>query len=634
MASKRPLLPQRGRLGLPGLQPRPRSTGNLPVCLFCSISRPARISPRNRPTPLQVRRFESTTTISNPRLELEQTLTKLETHFPTFINPSRLQLALQGLRQVPGQEAVRVAVLGLGRGEAGTTAKALIETILADPLQDEQEWERKLQEHNALNPLIIRIGREPKTDNAAKLSSSNALTEIHVSSPDYNSLDLELLLMETDLTEPSHGAPIATTEEDLLVPSVDIPSGNGHVTPLTAPVHQAVLVADGFVGATKLSALSLAGNEGSLMAAVNMAGISKDQLGVDFEVIDISKAKNAVNLFRQGPQHAMEYERQWFASNVPSIVSWIKAGAKSADQETKPAVRRLIASVLQSTLSTIQNEEARSTSRAMSAAGSTSLVQDMNKGLAEWSQAAHAELQDQLDVAFTGKRWRKLGWWKLYWRVDDVAMLTNEMLSQRFLPTAERELVYLAGRIAQSGVAQTQYPQPVSELSQPSQNTEKKRLGSGELEDMVPVISSAGLPKWPGHITFTRRYLQDETIPALQALAQKLVIQSLSLSSMTTSLAAMLYVSSVTPTLYEAGAVAALGVVYSLNRLQKKWEAARSFWEGEVREEGRKAVRATEQSVGEVLDGGRRRSSSEEENQLQKARELIAEAEDALARMK
>ena len=46
--------------------------------------------------------------------------------------------------------------------------------------------------------------------------------------------------------------------------------------------------------------------------------------------------------------------------------------------------------------------------------------------------------------------------------------------------------------------------------------------------------------------------------------------------------------------LYEAGAVAAFGLVWSLRRMQKKWETARKFWEGEVREEGRKAVRAVE----------------------------------------
>ena len=43
--------------------------------------------------------------------------------------------------------------------------------------------------------------------------------------------------------------------------------------------------------------------------------------------------------------------------------------------------------------------------------------------------------------------------------------------------------------------------------------------------------------------------------------------------------------------LYEAGAFAALGIIWSLRRMQKKWEAARSFWENEVREEGKKAVR-------------------------------------------
>ena len=139
---------------------------------------------------------------------------------------------------------------------------------------------------------------------------------------------------------------------------------------------------------------------------------------------------------------------------------------------------------------------------------------EIQNALAEWSRSAHGELQQELDLVFTGRRWRKLGWWKLFWRVDDVGMLTNEMLSQRFLPTAEQELVYLAGRVAALRGEVPNYPQPVSET--------------------VSAAPQAPLPKWPGHIAFTRRYLQNETVPALQALAQRLLVQSLGTSSVAT----------------------------------------------------------------------------------------------------
>lgn len=74
------------------------------------------------------------TTTTNPRAELEQTLTELQKRFPTLIHLSRLQLALQGLRQKPGDEAVRVAVLGLVNDMQGTsTAKRVLKALLADP---------------------------------------------------------------------------------------------------------------------------------------------------------------------------------------------------------------------------------------------------------------------------------------------------------------------------------------------------------------------------------------------------------------------------------------------------------------------------------------------------------------------
>jgi len=362
---------------------------------------------------------------------------------------------------------------------------------------------------------------------------------------------------------------------------------------------------------------------------VNLPGLAREKLETGFHNVDIAQAEKAVELFRQGPQHAMEYERHWSASNVSSLVKWLRNGVDPSSPATKPAVRRLIASLLQRTSATIEAEEARNTTRAL-AIKNLPESEELNEALAQWAQAAHAELQGELDLAFTGRRWRQLGWWKLYWRVDDVAMLTNEMLGQRFLPTAEQELVYLTGRIAGPKGEHHEYSQPRSVREDGTQvDQTSTKLGSGEI-----ATNSPATPKWPGHISFTRRYLQNETIPALQALAQKLVVQSLGTSGATTSLAALLYVSSFASTLYEAGAVAMLGVVYSLGRMQKKWEAARSFWEGEVREEGRKAVRGTEESVADALRGVKASEPTSSDEEMQKAREIVAKAEDALARMK
>ncbi|KAL6835030.1 hypothetical protein V8C40DRAFT_272546 [Trichoderma camerunense] len=638
MASKRSLVSRNGHLRLlTGSKPPVLSS----VCPFCSLS-PASREAKTRSRPgLKSQRWQSTSPAavlasSNVRNELEKTLLELQRKIPELVNISRLQLALQGLRQAPGREAIRVAILGIANGSEGRdAARKVLKALIVDPLVDEQEWEKRLDEHDTSRPLVIRVG--PSQGQATRLESSkhNLPDVLEVSSAELNGLNLELLLMDADV--PVNGSGLATVEsleEAVLAPAVDLDSADEHATPMITPVHQALLVADGLTGAVAISGLPILDCADTITAAVNLKGFSKEQLGANFTVIDTSLAEEAINLFRQGPQNAMSYEQRWSASNLGLLVVWLKAGLKAADDEaTKPAVRKLIASVLQGALSAIETE---STSRKLSRELSHSMISPemraMNEGLSKWAQNAHAELQEQLDLAFSGRRWRKLGWWKLFWRVDDVAMLTNEILSQRFLPTSEQELVYLTGRIAQLQGRAGQYSQPIS-----SRETlpEGPSAGSAKNEPVIPLTPRSHLPKWPGHIAFTRRYIQNETVPALQSLAQQLVVQSLATSSVTSCLAALLYVSSFSSTIFEAGAVAALGVVYSLGRMQKKWETAREFWEGEVREEGRKAIRAAEESAGEVLDGVQQNKlSTQRIKELEQASELVAKAEDALARLK
>lgn len=624
MSSKRQIL-SGGRLLRTAA--RPKAAPSSSKCLFCTAPR----SPPRSSRSLLTRHY-STSTVQpiNARAELEQTLLRLGDTAPEFVNLARLQLALQGLRQNPGEEVVRVAILWAEDGNTPRTAKDLLRVLLADPLVDRQAWEEELESYDASEPLIVRVTPQSHghQEGVITVAKDDGLKALHVSSAALNALNLELILTSSSL--PLVGSVGISIEDAIYAPPVGVQLDDDRTMPVPTPVHRTILVADGFQGAVALSTLGLPTLEdGAFIPAVNLPGLTKDQLETGLHNIDVSQAEKAIELFRQGPQHAMQYERHWTASNVSSLVKWLREGANASPSSTKPVVRSLITSLLQRTAAEVEAEEARKTSRAL-AIKNLPQARELNDAVSVWAQEAHAELQGELDLAFTGRRWRKLGWWKLYWRVDDVGMLTNEMLSQRFLPTAEQELVYLTGRIAGPSGDHHEYSQPRAVRNDGTKvDQTSRKLGSGET---APALSA--LPKWPGHISFTRRYLQNETIPALQALAQRLVIQSLGTSGVTTSLAALLYVSSFASTLYEAGAVAALGIVYSLGRMQKKWETARSFWEGEVREEGRKAVRGTEESVSEALRGVPGSLPVSDESHIQKTRELIGKAEDALARMK
>ncbi|KAL0943428.1 uncharacterized protein CTRU02_201315 [Colletotrichum truncatum] len=621
------------------------------VCLFCSLSttsNPSRTTRRTaarREVAKQRRHFQSSThaihssaplepaSSGNPRSELIDTLLELQKHAVNHVNLSRLQLALQGLRQEPGQEHVRVAILALADGaEPGKTARELLRLLLADPLSDEAEWERQLAQHDTKQPLVVRIAQENAAEQGTTLniSKTNLLHELDISSPSLNGHGIELLLMEVNPFSPGSGEPVMQDlEESVLVPTVDIPSNTGRYTPVTTPVHKALVVSEGIMGAASVASLPLTEYRDTVFAAVNLPKYPVEEgEQLTFQPIDVEVGSKGLDRIRENIGNAMEYERSWYKSNVPSVVQWLKAGVKNDENKvTKPVVRLHIASFLRNTLAEIEAEEARLLSGQFSAEVASPKVALMNERLAEWSQFAHEELQQQLDLAFAGKRWRKLGWWKLFWRVDDVGSLTTDMLSQRFLPGAERELVYLAGRIAESGVVPAAVESP--SYSQPTSTLQPV------VETKTVTSITSQKPKWPTHISFTRRYLHEETVPALQALAQKLVLQASTTSAVTTGLAGLLYVSQYASTIYEAGAVAALGIVWSLRNMQKKWETARTYWEGEVREEGRKAVRGVEQSVANALDAPRDQDTPVEgAEELRRARELVEKAEDALQRLK
>lgn len=618
MAPQRPLLGQSGQMRAISRAATRRAAQSCPKCTVAAApARPTLLARKTMPSP----RYESTS--KNARLELQNALNQLNKHLPNAMNLSRLQLALQGLQKPAGQEIIRIAVLGLG--DTTTVARKLLRAILSDPLTDEQPWETQLDGYDPNVPLVVRVGPTGSYGSTLEFARHNPVEELHISSPQFNNLNLEFLVLNVNaVASPTQAGADSAVEEAILVPSVDIASAQDRVSPMTTPVHQAIVVGENFGGAVQLANLPIAHLSQSIIGAVDMPKVTTDQLHGHFKVVDVTQAQEAVRLFRQGPQNAVQYEKLWFASNLPTITTWLRQSSTSPDHQTKPAMKHLLTSLVESANASVKEQEAALQAMIDAPKMSDAVAAAMEAGLSDWSRAAHAELQSEMDKAFAGRRWRKLGWWKLFWRVDDVGMLTNDILSQRFLPTSENNLIYLAGRIAEQRGSVPLYSQPVSETSQSSKEPTDRTL--------TP-LAPKSLPRWPGHIGFTRRYLQDETIPALQALAQRLVVQSLGTSTISATLAGLLYVSSFSTTFYEVGAVAALGIVYGLGRMQKKWEAAREYWEGEVREEGRKAVRGTEQSVIKALS-----SDAEIPEHLaadiSAAKELVEKATDALSKMK
>ena len=566
---------------------------------------------------------------------LKDALQDLQRHAGSYVNISRLQLALRGLEQSQGQETIRVAILGVADGGASLKkAKQLLRSLVADPLKDEEEWERLLlEERSSSRPLLLSIGGE-----TTEPEQNNRLVQVmHVSSPSLNSHRLEIMVLEMDppLTDAGEGE---TFENAALVPTMEIPTSHtGRYTPVTTPVHKALVVADGIMGAATLVSYPIDSSIDMIATAVDLR-VPEDSTDLPIRVIDVGKGSKAVDLFRESVNNALEYERNWSGSGLPALSDWLKSGTSTTHGTMKPALKNLIDSILQKSSSAIESEKTRKLNAALSSKLSTAELDSLRTGLSRWAERAHVELRDQLDIAFEGQRWSKLGWWKLFWRVDDVSMIASDILTQRFLTEAEKEIIFLSGRIEESGIFKD-VPQtfskdwaykPVAEQVESGPPPPTIQGVMGTPKDDVPVKSQ---PKpWPLHVPAARTFLSIETVPALQALAQKLVLQSLTTSTFTTVLAGLMYISTISTSVYEAGAVAALGIVWSLKRMQGKWETARKFWEGEVREEGRKAVRGVEGVIGNALTKTDRPWEGAEEFDV--ANEALRKAETAFRECK
>ncbi|RYP43231.1 hypothetical protein DL768_010025 [Monosporascus sp. mg162] len=595
-----------------------------PICLFCSLSyrKPVRRLRTKDKKALDGRRLESTISPStttrtavDPRKELEEALVDLQKRAPNYVNLSRVQLALNGLRQPRGNESIRIAILGVRDGpRTGHTAKEVLKLLLADPLKPEEDW-KEIDSHDLSQPLIVRVG--PEKPRETSFTRGNLLHDINVSSAVLNGHNIELLLMDTNpLLIRGEADTLESFEDSILVPTVDIPmSKTGRYTPITTPVHKALIVADNFKGAASMLSVPALDASTLVSAAVDLPSYRPEEAeasALPFTLVDVGTAGVGLRLVRQDLGSAIEFEHLWFRSNLPKLVKWLTSDTLATDgNTTKPPVKALVASLLANTSRAMERELASKQRRATASGTSSASVRRLRANLETWAENAHGELQEQLNLAFASERWRRLRWWKLFWRVDDVGMFTNDIISQRFLTAAEKNSIFLAGQMHEAGISSS--PEAASK--------------SGEITPQ-----NTGTSLWPANIAAARDYLQTETIPALQALAQKLVMQTLTTSGLTTSLGTLVYLGTLTTTVYEAGAVAALGVVWSMKRMQKQWEAARDFWEGEVREEGRKAVRGAEREFDrsladyEMRATGKDSEGAEKSPELDQAKELVQRA--------
>ncbi|OKL64480.1 hypothetical protein UA08_00299 [Talaromyces atroroseus] len=540
--------------------------------------------------------------------DLHKALTELQEVAADHVSLSRLQLAQRGLESE--DPVIRVAILGINDVRA---TRRLVRLLLADPLTEKQAWEDLIESYGIeeSNGLLIRYGQD------SGIVESSLCPTISISSPVLKRGGIEIFV--STLGAGAEPATVPVTDEAFFVPTITVStseSGGGqHHELIRYPVHRSIICGTGTDGLLAYSSLlgravNLNSSEqlihGVIELTVNGAkSTSNNTNTVTF--VDANKAEEALAKFRESVHFASEYERGWTASGAQSIADWLSNNITPAEKKGLGSdLQILVRSLLDTAEAEVITEETARLKEQELTSASAETRQSLDQSVSTWAERAHTELRNALDEGFASRRWKALSWWKLFWRVDDVGSVMAEILQTRYLPRAEKEMIWTAGRVKQTGLLDS----------------------VPDAEDLSQTKPEEGEPHpWPLQIATSRLQMLSTTIPSLQALSQGLVLFSASTTGLTSALSGLLYASASTG-LYEACTIAAVGLIYSMRRQQVKWENARSSWEAEVRENGRTALVETEELLRTLIrDGPVRR---QEESAETRARMVIARARNAL----
>ncbi len=465
-----------------------------------------------------------------------------------------------------------------------------------------------------------------------------------------NNLEVFIGPVESAKMTPENVKDTSIALESLLSPSLEttIPNSSQY-TMLQHPVHKAVVLGQGVRDCLAMGGLaSLWSREKIIRRLIKIvvglharSGVPEPNQQGPVAVVDVELASSALNKFRKSLQHATVYEHEWFRSGLPELAAWLTEGLKGSAGNLKPVVGQLVISILDDADRKITEEELAKQELIARATVPETTRQELLAALRAWAEEAHTELRDGLELAFQSKEWRRLKWWKLLWRVDDVASITSAILQQRWLVEAEKGIVWLAG--CAKGVESFKRLQ-MPRLRQRRDEARKERpsrlsrLWGAPPAPRVPLQSEDGALSitppapalWPTDIAMARYQLYVASIPALQALGQRLVIRSLLTTGLSSALSGLLYVS-YTGTMYEVGVVAAIGLVWSMRILQTRWEAARAIWQAELHEEGRRILRDMEiTATAAFRDAGRPTEDVGDVEARRLARESVESARKAL----
>ena len=491
-----------------------------------------------------------------------------------------------------------------------------MQALLADPLSPKAQWEKELgQIQPGTKPLLIRYGVCCQYWPSLFPLRPGLKLSLDLSHPLLRTLTIPSTLLERHkveifldhiIDEPENIAALS----ELVVPNLQArESYSGRTSSIVFPVHRTILFGVGLHAVLDLAGLlrSTTGEAISEMVQVatnvDWETLPSQQAGIIF--VNLSKGQHSIRTLRDSLQNAITYEREWLSSKLPSLVSAVLP--EVSDSTTlKPAIRNLINHILAEAESAADASEIEATARRSLLDLPEPSREALKLAVSDWAEQAHTEFRAEMANIVESRIWLKLAWWKLFWRIDDVQTIISEAIRRAYLIEAEKSSIFLAGRLAQAGLVLVNNSStnnlPIFDrsesLNKNINNPPNRDSTKDKPTDQPPPKLTATATKqtaWPSCINTSRLTILQETLPPLVSSAQGHVLSALSLTSLTSLASATAYLSIPTTTLYEAGSIAAVGLVLSAYQLQRKWEQARHVWVRDVQIEGKRALDAVEQ---------------------------------------
>ena len=644
-----------------------RRTFSCPSCSTLRLSESSR--------PLKRQRIErhastvSTTAINGKKpipqrnRPLHEALTEVRSKASAHVNLSRFQLALQGLESE--NPVTRIAILGL---DVQDTARRIARLLLADALENAQPWEEQILVHEGRNGIVIRHGQPQNTN----IPQRSPLPVLLVPAPALERLNVELLVAPIN-AEHTDGISIPT--EAFLAPAVGVPTAfDGRQVTVNQPVHKTLLVASGFeelVEAIGLVAGTNFRTEEDRNSIAIVANLPESNPPAQGRVVisDVTKAEQGLMAIRQSTSNATTYEHKWLGSGMPQLSEWVRttAATASSDNVLPQVVKSLVSSLLTSAARSIDDTAVATAQNIPTTILDAHTRIRIEDAVEDFSRAAHSELQSGLASAWSSRNWRKLSWYKLFWRVDDTGLIVSDLVTNSWLPKTERATYELSGRLTQLGINPIMADAEVPELEHITA-FETETAQATILDPATPVVLAATTapaneiiiqeptrpvvetipgtdkpvitmkaPFLPMPITAAissaRAGYMRQQIAELTNTAQQLVLRTFTISGFSAGLSALTYVSQIAPTLYEAGSIFAVGTIFALYRMQSSWQQATKGLEHGLFEEGRDVIRRVVQRMRELVQSKAAEvhvGDPVERQMLEDARSAVQKAQAAL----